>query len=191
MGIPPSVPLVGVVARLTPDKNVSLFLEAAALVVGRGGQDAWYVVVGDGPLRGSLESRAERLGIAQRVVFAGYRLDMNNVYSDLDIVVLSSDNDGTPMSLLEAMACGKPVVATDVGGVGDCVAPDCGLLVPQGDAAAMAAALEGLLSDPHRRQTMGERGRETIRTQRSWEAMIDAHDSLYRRLLAAKVGSRP
>jgi len=189
LGIPASTLLVGTVGRLAPIKNHRLFLEAAARLSQEGQSAVRYVVVGDGDLRASLEVYAEELGIRGQVVFTGYRTDMATIYAALDIVALSSDNEGTPMSLLEALASGKPVVATDVGGVRDCVPEDCGLLVPRGDSAAMAAALQALLADPHRRQAMGERGRQLMQKERSWDAMVDAHDALYRRILASKVSA--
>ena len=107
--------LVGIVGRLFPIKNHHLFLEAAALVAGED-PAARFVIVGDGTLRPALERQAQEMGIADRVIFTGWRRDLPDIYADLDVLAVTSNNEGTPVSAIEAMAAGCPVVATHVGG---------------------------------------------------------------------------
>jgi glycosyltransferase involved in cell wall biosynthesis len=111
--------------------------------------------------------------------------DVDRVLVSADVFVLSSDSEGLPMSILEAMAAGLPVVATAVGGVPECVDDGVtGLLVPARDPQAFADALAALLEDPERRRAMGEAGRARARTSFALAAFVDAHAQLYRRLLA-------
>src|SRR5262249_5980286 len=112
--------LVGIVGRLCEVKNHSMFLEAAARLIKESAlKNVRFVVVGDGHLRRLLESLASDLGISNRVVFTGFRTDVQALYAELDIVALTSLNEGTPLTLIEAMNRGVPVVATEVGGVPD------------------------------------------------------------------------
>jgi len=112
------VPLVGIVGRLTPIKNHRLFLEAAAAVLAVQ-PDAHFLVVGDGEIGPSIRAMAHRLGVMPRTIFTGWRYDLPRVYADLDVLVSCSKNEGTPFTIVEAMAAGCPVVATRVGGVPD------------------------------------------------------------------------
>ena len=105
---------------LSPCKNHHLFLEAAALVA-RKDPAARFVIVGDGILRPALERRAQEMGIAERVIFTGWRRDLPDIYADLDVLAVTSNNEGTPVSAIEAMAAGCPVVATHVGGLPDLI----------------------------------------------------------------------
>src|SRR4029450_12733842 len=122
-------------------KNHQLFLEAAKLVM-RSDDQARFVVVGDGILRPELEARARMLGIGDRVIFTGWRRDLPCIYADLDLLVISSDNEGTPVVAIEAMASGCPVVATSVGG-GPAVVRngENGVLVPPRSRRALAAGI--------------------------------------------------
>jgi glycosyltransferase involved in cell wall biosynthesis len=108
--------LIGIVGRIFPIKNHHLFLEAAALVA-REDPAARFVIVGDGTLRPALERQAQVTGIADRVIFTGWRRDLPGIYADLDVLAVTSNNEGTPVSAIEAMAAGCPVVATNVGGL--------------------------------------------------------------------------
>src|SRR5262249_44200284 len=148
------------VGRLVPIKRVDVLLRAFA----RASQTARLrlAIVGDGELREQLQAQARQLGVADRVWFAGYRDDMPTVAAAADIAVLSSDNEGTPVSLIEAAAAGKPGVSTDVGGVADVVTPDSGFLVPAGDSDALADALAKLGSDPALRDSMGRHARDHV-----------------------------
>ena len=149
--------LVGIVGRLTPIKNHRLFLSAAARYLSSGGvPPARFVVVGDGELRQELSAYARELGIGGRVSFTGWRRDMGEVYAGLDVLVLTSNNEGTPVTVIEAMAVGRPVVATAVGGVPDLLGEGAGalpkvcergILVAPYDKAGIAWGLGLLFSD--------------------------------------------
>lgn len=139
--IPAQVPLIGSVGRLVPIKNHALLLEAAVRVRAVL-PTAHFVIVGDGDLRPAIEAQAQALGLARAVTFTGFLRDLRPVYSDLDALVISSHNEGTPVSIIEALAAGVPVVSTAVGGVPDLLQQGAfGRLVPPGDAQALAQAL--------------------------------------------------
>jgi len=184
LGLAAETPLVGIVARLTAVKNHHLFLEAARLIV-QEEPTTRFLIVGDGELRGELESYARELGLADQVLFLGWRSDMPRIYADLDVVALTSRNEGTPVSLIEGMAAGVPVVSTAVGGVPDIVADGvCGYLVPPGDAVALARAIVALLRDQEKARTMGRAGREAVRDRFSVERLLSDVERLYTQLLA-------
>ncbi|MBI4635711.1 MAG: glycosyltransferase family 4 protein [Candidatus Rokubacteria bacterium] len=184
LGIGATVPLVGIVARLVPVKAHEVFLEAAATVARRLPQ-ARFVVVGDGERRSELESLADRLGLGERARFLGWRRDLDRIYADLDLVALSSRNEGSPVSLIEAMAAARAVVATRVGGVPDLVEDGVtGRLVPPGDPAALAGTMLTLLADPERRRDMGLAGRKRVYPAFSVERLVGDMDRLYTDLLA-------
>ena len=152
LALPIDRPVVSLVARLVPVKNVPLFLRAVSLL----DRDVLAVVAGDGEERGNVEREAARLGVADRCRFIGWRSDVRTVYAASDVVALTSLNEGSPVSLIEAMAAGRPVVSTAVGGVPDVVADGVsGLLAPSGDAEALARSIMTLLRDRERRERMG------------------------------------
>ncbi|MGH2370897.1 MAG: glycosyltransferase family 4 protein, partial [Chloroflexota bacterium] len=158
---PASTPLLGMIGRLVPIKRVDIFLAAAARILAAA-PDARFVLVGDGELRGELEALAARPPLAGHVHFLGWRgpADLPGLFADLDAVVLTSDNEGMPTTIIEAMAAARPVVATDVGGVRSLVTDgETGLLVPPGDPAAVADACLRLLRDPQSQREMGAAGR--------------------------------
>lgn len=147
-GFPDEAPLVGMVGRLAPVKDVSTFLRAAHLLHARR-PEVRFSLVGDGPERARLEAEAGALGLRDAVCFHGWRRDLPAVYGDLDVVVNASRNEGTPVALIEALAAGRPVVATAVGGTPDLLEDGAhGLLVPAQDEAALAAAIEAALDEP-------------------------------------------
>ena len=186
LGASPEAPLVGIVARLVPIKDHSTFLQAAA-DLHRYRSDVRFLIVGDGELRPALEQQARALGLDERVHFLGWQRDLEPIYADLDLVVLSSLNEGTPVSLIEAMAAGLPVVATRVGGIPDLVADGkTGLLVPPQDCKALIRAMEMLLGNAERRREMGRLGREAVYPMYSDAALIDRMDRLYSSLLAPR-----
>ncbi|HSU43634.1 MAG TPA: glycosyltransferase [Casimicrobiaceae bacterium] len=157
-------PLVGYVGRLSPEKNPALFLHSAALVHARL-PDVRFVVIGDGPLRAGLESLAARLRIGHVVTFAGECADMPARYAALDLMLLTSWHEGTPLAVLEAMSCALPIVATDVGGVPELVVcGTTGWLVPAGDAVAMAERAIGLLQDRDTMRRFGRAARDRAST---------------------------
>jgi phosphatidylinositol alpha-1,6-mannosyltransferase len=188
-----SAEVVLFVGRFAPLKNVSLLIEAFALLRGDRPR-ARLVLVGEGALEGRLRSEARRLGIESAVLFAGARPphELPSYYAAADVFALPSSFDNSPNVLLEAMACELPVVATRVGGVPRYVQDgQNGLLVEPGQPAALAAALARVLDDPALRARLVAGGLEQVRQGRSWQASARKLIDLYQRLLAAPVGSRP
>lgn len=183
LGLPPEAPLVGIVGRLAAIKDHGTFLAMAAkLAAAR--TDVSFVVAGDGSLRGSLEAEAKSL-LGNRIRFLGWATDLPVLYGALDVVVLTSRNEGTPVALIEAGAAGRPVVATDVGGVAEVVRDGAsGFVVPPGDAAALAARVGTLLDDPEAARAMGLAGREWVRARFSSERLVDDLTALYSELVA-------
>lgn len=189
MGLSNEHKLVGIVGRIFPIKNHELFLQAAARVAARE-PAARFVIVGDGPLRLALERQAVELGITERVRFTGWRRDVAKIYADLDALVISSDNEGTPVSVIEAMASGCPAVATRVGGLPDLIADEeTGLLVPPKDAERLADAVLRVLQDSAMAGTVSQNAMSTARRRFGVERLIADMDRLYSELLEAKHGS--
>jgi glycosyltransferase involved in cell wall biosynthesis len=183
-GVAGGAPLVGIVGRLTAIKDIPTFLAAAAEIRARV-SDARFAVVGDGELRGALEAEAARLGISGAVHFHGWRYDMAEVYGDLDVAVNTSINEGTPVALIEAMAAGRPVVATRVGGTPDLLGGgERGVLVAPGDPGAIAAAVcDALAGGPAVRQRV-EAARAYVLAQHDVGRLVRDIDGLYRELLS-------
>jgi glycosyltransferase involved in cell wall biosynthesis len=180
----------GYVGRFAPVKDLPTLITAFGLVASRIPR-ARLVLVGDGELRPTLEQLAATLGVADLVRFTGWRRDLTAVYGSIDISVLSSLNEGTPVALIEAMAAARPVIATDVGGVRDVVTHEAtGLVVPPGDAPALAAAMERLARDPAGRMALGLAGRQAVRTRFSRERLVTEMSRSYRRVLAEKRRSK-
>jgi len=186
MGLGETAPVLGIIGRLQPQKDHNTFLEAAALIL-KQKPNAHFLVVGDGPLHGSLESKAQVLGISSNVHFCGVRQDIPAIISALDILVFSSLWEGLPISLLEGMAGGRAIVATAVAGIHDVIQSDeTGVLIDPGNPPALAEACLDLLDDPQRRQKMGESALRIVKTSFGIETMIDQVDLLYRQLLKRK-----
>ena len=178
-------------ARLVPIKNVRLLLDAMALLRDRMA-DAHLVIVGDGPEGEALRHAAGVLGISDAVTFAGYvaHADTPAFYRAADVFALSSDFDNSPNVVLEAMACGLPVVATDVGGVRDFVADRTGgRVVPPRDARAFATALETYLTSPDVARTAGALNRTRTTTEFSWRTSALRLLDVYHQVLAARSGA--
>jgi glycosyltransferase involved in cell wall biosynthesis len=135
-------------------------------------------------MRKQLERLAAELGVADRVWFAGYRSDMVSVAAASDIAVLSSDNEGTPVSLIEAAAAGTPAVATSVGGVPDVVTAATGLLAPAADFESLGRAIAALAADPEGRAKMGAAARQHVAPRFSVARLVSDMDSLYGELLS-------
>jgi glycosyltransferase involved in cell wall biosynthesis len=173
---------IGVIGHLSAVKGHADLIEAAAaLARDRGGVRLF--VVGDGPLRASLESQVAALGLTGRVVFTGVRADVARLLAMLDVVVVPSHTEGMSNALLEAMAMARPVIATAVDGNLDVVRDGVtGLLVPPRDPAALAAALLRLVDAPERAREMGRAARTRIEEAFTVQAMITRHEELYRGL---------
>ncbi|MGH7805862.1 MAG: glycosyltransferase, partial [Candidatus Binatia bacterium] len=179
IGVDASTPLVGIVGRVVPIKNHRLFLDAARHVLARNAR-ARFVVVGDGPSRADAEAHARELGIQSQVTFAGWRRDLASIYPDLDVVVISSNNEGTPVSAIEAMAASRPVVSTRVGGVPDFIVDgETGILVPPRDPGALGAALTGLIGDRPKADGIGAAARSAVRMRFTPERLVSDIDDLY------------
>lgn len=163
-GLDPAAPVVGIVGRIFPIKNHRRFLTAMRAVASERA-DARFLVVGDGILRAEMETLARDLGIGEKTVFTGWRADLDRVYAALSVLVVSSDNEGTPMSAIEAMASGVPVVATRVGGLPDLVEEGrTGFLVPASDVTELARAVLRVLNDAPLRNKMGGLARASAGT---------------------------
>ncbi len=177
LGIPPEAFVVGTAGRLTPIKGQRYLLEAAALISLRK-PDIYFVFLGDGELAPELGHMASSLWI-NNIMFLGWRQDVPDVMSTFDIFVLPSLNEGMGKVLVEAMALGKPIVASNVGGIPDLVTHNHnGLLFPPADAEGLAHSICVLLHDPVKRKEMGDRGK-VVAADYSAEAMIKKIDRLY------------
>ncbi len=172
-------PVVGIVARFADVKDHATLLDAFA-IVHRARPDAVLALIGDGPLRPVLAAQVAALGLGQAVQFTGAASDMPPVYRDLDIFVLCSVAEGTSISILEAMASGRAIVATAVGGTPMLLDHGrAGMLVPPGNPAALADALLELLADPGQRTALGRAARERAEAVFSQRTMVDRYLELY------------
>ena len=180
----PNDVVLSFVGRLVPIKRVDVLLAAVA-EARRLGAPVLLALVGDGVLRPDLERLASELGITGSVRFLGYRRDLVRIAAGSDLATLSSDDEGTPVSLIEAAAAGRPAVATDVGGVRDVVAHGTGILAPPRAADALASAMARLAADAHLRARMGAQARAHVMSRFSADRLISDIDALYQELLAS------
>ena len=186
LGIPSGNLVLGVIGRLVHQKALDIFLPAFARVARLHGEVS-CIILGEGPLRGELEELAGRLGCAGRVFFVGPRRDIEEWLADIDVVVSSSRYEGLSLALAEAMAAGKPVIATDVGGNAELVVDgETGFIVPPGDVEALSSAVIKLIGAPGLIASMGERGRLRVRENFSEDVMVTRVQALYDRLLAER-----
>jgi L-malate glycosyltransferase len=170
--LPHHAPIVGNVAALVPHKGQKHLIDAAALVL-RQVPDAQFVIAGEGELRSALERQIREHHLDKHVHLLGFRPDILSLHKAFDIFAMSSVTEGLGTSLLDAMACGKPIVATSAGGIPEVVSHDReGILVPPRDPAAMAAAVVRLLKDPGLRERMGQTGLTSARDRFSAERMV-------------------
>jgi glycosyltransferase involved in cell wall biosynthesis len=191
LGLREGVFVIGTVCRLyEPKKGLAVFLRALTMM--RGGASAppcQLLIVGEGPALGSLRDLSVELGVAGWVVFAGVRRDIAGVLPLMDVFVMPSLYEGFGIAIVEAMAAGRPVIASAVGGIPEIVVHgETGLLVPGGDAVALADAMETLLSHPEQARAMGMRGRERVRERFSIETAVQRHEQLYESLKARHAG---
>jgi glycosyltransferase involved in cell wall biosynthesis len=184
LGIPPDRFAVGWIGRMTAVKRTDDVLLAFKRLRDEG-IDAVLCLVGDGPDRVQLERRAHELGVMRDTLFLGYQEDVAQFYAAFDALVLPSSNEGTPVSAIEALAAGRPVVATRVGGVPDVVdeGKD-GFLVEPGATDELADRLGQLARDPELRERMGRAGRERVLPRYAVDRLVDDVDRLYRSLLS-------
>ena len=185
LGIPGDRFAVGWIGRMTAVKRTDDVL-IAFKSLRDSGVDAVLCMVGDGPDRLQLEERAHELGVARDTVFLGYQEDVAPFYAAFDALVLPSGNEGTPVTVIEALAAERPVVATRVGGVPDVVRDgEDGFLVEAGATHDLADRLGRLARDPDLRARMGRKGRERVLPRYAVERLVDDVDELYRSLLSA------
>jgi len=174
------------VGRLVPIKDVPTFLEAAARVR-KARPDTRFALVGDGEERARLEAMAQQMGLGDAVTFHGWRPDMPAVYGDLDVVVNSSRNEGTPVALIEALAAGRPAAATRGSSTPALLGEEeRGRLVPPSDPEALAAAILETLANPEAARNRALAGRSHVLVHHSSARLVSDIDALYRELLAAK-----
>jgi glycosyltransferase involved in cell wall biosynthesis len=185
LGIPGDRFAVGWIGRMTAVKRTDDVL-IAFKSLRDSGVDAVLCMVGDGPDRLPLEQRAQELGLARDTVFLGYQEDVAPFYAAFDVLVLPSGNEGTPVTVIEALAAERPVVATRVGGVPDVVRDgEDGFLVEAGATEELADRLGRLARDPDLRARMGKKGRERVLPRYAVKRLVDDVDELYRSLLSA------
>jgi glycosyltransferase involved in cell wall biosynthesis len=182
------VPLVGVVARFAPQKGIIEFLEAARLIV-NAHPSACCVIAGDGPLMQEAEDRRAELGLTEQVEFLGHIDWARELLGALDLLVIPSVSEGSSVVAMEAMALGKPVVATSVGGVPEVVLDgETGLVVAPSDPQGLSKAVGDLLADPDRARTMGERGRVRARAHFDIADMLERTKAVYADVLREHMG---
>ena len=183
LGLDPGVKLVGIVGRLAPVKNHALFLTAAASLLAVR-EDLHFVVVGDGELGAKIRAQARLLGLSGRVTFTGWRHDLPRIYSELDVLVSCSRNEGTPFTIIEAMAAGCPVVATCVGGVPDLLDDQLtGFVVPPGQPALLVRAILRVVSDPGFAQALARAAAARAEVRFGAARLAADMDALYTELL--------
>lgn len=169
--------VIGTVATLRAEKNLGRLLRAFAVL--DAGLEARLVIVGDGPERAGLEGLAAELGVAERVMFAGHQADPSGFYAGFDVFALSSDTEQMPLSVLEAMAAGVPVVATEVGDVRAMVAPENARWLCAREDGALAGALRDALGDAAARGAVGAANRAKAVREYAQEAMFSAYGALF------------
>jgi glycosyltransferase involved in cell wall biosynthesis len=186
LNLPPGGKVVGILARLFPNKNHKLFLRAAAFISEKI-PSTRFAIVGDGPLRTELEELCMNLGIASKVVFFGEQQDVGTYLSAFDIATLTSNTEGCSNSLLEAMALGRPVVTTDVGGNREVVLHgETGFLLPPGNVEELVKAITTLLENQETADSMGQKAQEFLFHRFSLENMVSQYEALYSQTLMQK-----
>jgi glycosyltransferase involved in cell wall biosynthesis len=186
---------IGIVGRIVPVKNHSLFVAAAAEVLKQTGQKLRFIVIGDGDMRIPMEEQFRNAGIDYayypvdkrhaQAICTSWQTEMDEVFSALDIIALTSHNEGTPVSLIEAQAAARPVVSTAVGGVANVVEDGrAGFVTPAGDVPAFADALLKLTENATMRESFGKHGRAFVQERFSYQRLVSDMDAYYKFLLA-------
>jgi glycosyltransferase involved in cell wall biosynthesis len=190
LGIDAAAPVCGIVAALRPEKNHELFLHAAARVLAAR-PAARFLIIGDGPRRHDLERLSAALNLGNAVQFLGSRSDVAELLTALDLFALTSHNEANPVSILEAMATGLPIVATHVGSVAESVEQEVtGFLVPPDSVDEMASRWLDLMDDGPLRQSMGAAGRRRVVERWSLEVMVQGYEDLITEIYERKTSSR-
>ena len=187
LNLPGDTPLIGILAALRPEKNHPLLVRGLAKLPG-----VHLAIIGSGPCEPMIREACRTHRVSDRVHFLGNRDDTPRLLAGLDVKVLASLNEASPVSILESLACGTPVVATAVGSVAETVLQgQTGHLVASGDVDAMAAAIDKLLADPARRIQIGLAGRCHVQATGSLASMVEGYASLISRLHDRKTGRSP
>ena len=189
-GLPMNAPVLGTVGRIVAAKGYEYLLEAL-VIVRRAYPDARWIAIGDGDQRADLSDRACVAGLSDAVVWAGRRSDIDDLLCAMDVWVMSSVREGLPVALLEAMAVGRPIVATDVGGIPEAVRDGReGLIVPAGDPGALARAIGRLLGDPAEGQRLGRAARARAESDYSIATVAGRIERVYVEELARIAGGK-
>jgi glycosyltransferase involved in cell wall biosynthesis len=190
--------IIGIIGRIVPIKNHEMFLEVAALVKSNSNKNIRFAIIGDGESRVLVEKKAQELGLGYSyfitspksntdVVVTSWETEIDQALAGLDIVVLTSHNEGTPVSLIEAQAAGKPVVSTNVGGVEDVVLHgETGYITSAGDVTSFANYVNILIEDAHLRDSMGKSGHENVIKHYSRQRLVGDMKKLYLNFLTHK-----
>jgi len=189
LGVEPDSRVVATMGRLSPEKGQRFFVQAAQQVA-RDFDDARFVLIGDGPERRRLEQQVRRLGLAERVRFTGHLASVDRLTPHFDLYVHPSLTETIANAIFEAMACARPVVATDVGGTAEVIRNgETGLLVAPGDASGLARAISAMLRDPEA-ATMGLRGQALVKTQFSFQRLAEGYGALYQEVVRRREQGR-
>jgi glycosyltransferase involved in cell wall biosynthesis len=184
-GITKDVPVIGAIGRMVWQKGFEYLIQAIPDIV-RDVPDAKFLLVGDGPLRESLEALSKELRVRDKVIFTGFRSDIKEILSAIDILVIPSLLEGFPMITLEAMAMAKPIVATNIDGITEQTTDGVnGILVPPQNPSVLAKAVVRVLNDKELARTMGLSAREKVEQEFSVEKMVAETEKVYLSLLRA------
>ncbi len=188
--VPPNTKLVGIVAALRHEKNHLQFVEAAGKLI-QAGNDAHFVIVGDGPERASIESAIKQAGLVNRFHLLGSRSDTQRIVAALDVFCLTSRNEANPVSILEALACEVPVVSPNVGSISETVIPgQTGYLTQPLSAIDTSDRIQQLLNDPQFAKQLGRNGRAMVESSWSLQAMVEGYQSLIEQLYNQAAATR-
>jgi len=180
---PADAKLVGIVGRLAPIKNHILFIDIAEQVINKY-DNIYFPIIGDGEMRALLEDKVKERNLQNKIIFTGFIRDLKSVYADLDIVLLTSINEGTPVALIEAMACGKIVMTTKVGGVADFIVNGKnGFIFDTKDYEPFVREIENWLADKKSYEIIGEEAKKTAMKLFGAERLISDIERLYEQLL--------
>lgn len=177
--------VIGTVTRLHPDKGIETLLEGIACVIQKVPDKIRFIIIGDGPKKGALMKLSSELGIKDKGIFTGFQPDVTRWLFCFNIFCLTSKEEGLPQSVLEAMALGIPVIATDVGGVGEVIEDNkTGILIPPEDPGALSSAILCLLRNPEKARQMAQTGREMLKKRFLIDYTLNEIEEIYRGLQA-------
>jgi glycosyltransferase involved in cell wall biosynthesis len=183
LGLKNEVPVIGAIGRLVWQKGFEYFIEAIPNVLKKV-PESMFLIVGEGELKEKLKVKSEKLKVKDSLIFTGFRDDIKKILQSIDVLVMPSLLEGLPMILLEAMAMGKPIIATDIEGIKDVLENvRTGLLVPPKDPKALADAIVDLLIHRGKAYQMGNKARTVVNEQFSVDAMVEKVEEVYQELL--------